>query len=285
MGSLDGKSIVITGSGRGLGRAYAIASAAEGARVVINDVDGEEADRVAAEISDQGGTVVASHHCASDPSAAEAMVQLCIDSFGRIDGLVNNAAYFVDGEPWEVTPEETKWLVDSNILGTLYCGIAAMKPMKEQGSGVIINVTSGAHLGMMRMSLYAATKGAVASLVYDWALELAPHNIRVCGFSPLGKTRMGRPDPSMEDTERPEPWEVAPAIAYLLSDLAAGLTGQILRADGKSLGLLSVPSFDEPKVQGTDLTVGSVAAAVNDHLRSVVRTVGITEEDLRHVTG
>jgi NAD(P)-dependent dehydrogenase (short-subunit alcohol dehydrogenase family) len=285
MGSLDGKSIVITGSGRGLGRAYAHACAAEGARVVVNDVDGEEADRVAAEIGDQGGAAVVSHDCVSDPSAAEAMVQLCIDSFGRIDGLVNNAAYFVDGEPWEVTPEETKWLVDSNILGTLYSGIAAMKPMKEQRSGVIVNITSGAHLGMKRMSLYAATKGAVASLVYDWALELARHNIRVCGFSPIGKTRMGLADPSMEDTERPETWEVAPVIAYLLSDLAAGLTGQILRHDGKTLSLLSVPTFEEPKVLGSDWTVKSVATAVDDQLRSLVRVVGITEEDLRHVTG
>ena len=151
MGCLEGNSIVITGSGRGLGRAYAHATAAEGASVVVNDLDAEEADRVVREICDQGGSAIASHHSVSEPSAMDAMVQLCIDRFGRIDGLVNNAALFFDSEPWEVTPHDVERLVAANVLGTLYAGISAMRPMMDQGSGVIVNVTSGAHLGMARM--------------------------------------------------------------------------------------------------------------------------------------
>ncbi len=158
MGTLDGRSVIVTGSGRGLGRAYAVAAAAEGASVVVNDVDRPEAEAVAAEIRAAGGQAVASGDSVADAAAAERLVATAVDTFGGLHGLVNNAGLIEHGAPWELTAAQIDRLVDVNVRGVLNVGTAAMRAMRTGGGGVIVNVTSGAHLGMPGLALYGATR-------------------------------------------------------------------------------------------------------------------------------
>ncbi|MBW8827147.1 MAG: SDR family oxidoreductase [Acidobacteria bacterium] len=288
MGVLDGKAVIVTGSGRGLGRAYVKLAAAEGAEVVVNDCDGDVAQAVGAEIVAAGGRAVVSEHDVSDPAAANALIDLCMASYGRIDGLVNNAGRLDWHPAWEITEEKIADVVGTNVLGVLYTGVAAMRAMRPQHSGVIVNIISGAHLGYPDMAVYSASKGAVASVTYTWALDLAADGVRVNGFSPLGRTRMGPMGISGIDTGElsggPEPELVAPAVVYLLSDAAAGLSGQILRFEGDRLGVLVHPHFvDVAEREKWD--VGAIAEAVDDGLRDKIGTVGLAPVDLRYVTG
>ncbi|WP_214402231.1 SDR family NAD(P)-dependent oxidoreductase [Pseudonocardia lacus] len=268
MGVLDSRAVVVTGGGYGLGRAYALAAAAEGASVLVNDVDGDRAAAVVQEIADRGGKAVAEQASVVDPAAAAGIVEACVDAFGQIDGLVNNAGVITSGDPWTVGADDIRHLVDVNVVGVLNTGVAAIAAMRGRG-GVIVNVTSGSHLGMPGLALYGATKGAVASLTYGWAIDLAGSGIRVVGFSPLGRSGMGRSDalPPAED--------VAPAVAYLLSEAAAPLHGQVVRFDGRALSLLSPPAYAEPVVaRGPGWTVADVADAVDSTLRATTHPIG-----------
>src|SRR4051794_7923379 len=149
MGLLAGKQIVVTGAGGGLGRAYALAAAAEGAGVVVNDVDGAAAAAVAQEIADANGQAVVHAGSLAGGPAAGAAIASCIDGFGRIDGLINNAGISRVGAPWEEdSGERARAIVETNLLGTMYCGMHALRAMVAQRSGAILNVTSGALLGL-----------------------------------------------------------------------------------------------------------------------------------------
>jgi NAD(P)-dependent dehydrogenase (short-subunit alcohol dehydrogenase family) len=273
---LRGKAVVVTGSGRGLGRAYAMAAATEGASVVVNDVDSDTARDAAERIRDAGQVAVANVDSVAESDGAERLIGACIDQFGRIDGLVSNAGLIVSGPPWELDPADARRLVDVNVLGVIYSGLAAMHRFRAQGHGVIVNVTSGGHLGMPDLALYGATKGAVASLTYGWARDLAPEGIRVIGYSPLAQTRMAR-----GATGLPDPDQVALAIPYLLSDESKGLSGQIVRFDGTRLSVLRQPGFGGPFVTRDDWTVDAVAEGFDATLRATLGPVGMPGVDLR----
>lgn len=272
---LQGQAVVVTGSGRGLGRAYAMAAAAEGASVVVNDVDGDTAQETADWIRDAGYVAVANADSVAEPEGAARLIAACVDQFGHIDGLVSNAGLIVSGAPWELDPADARRLVDVNVLGVVYSGLAAIGPFRAQGHGVIVNVTSGGHLGMRGLALYGATKGAVASLTYGWARDLAPAGIRVIGYSPLAQTRMAGPA-----TGLPDPGRVALAIPYLLSGESAGLSGQVVRFDGTTLSLLRQPAFAGPFVTNGDWTVDGIAEAFASTLRATLGPVGMPPVDL-----
>jgi NAD(P)-dependent dehydrogenase (short-subunit alcohol dehydrogenase family) len=272
---LDGKAVVITGSGRGLGRAYAMAAAAEGASVVVNDVDGDTAREAAAWIRDAGHMAVANAESVAEPDQAERLIEACVEQFGHIDGLVNNAGLIISGPAWELDPADARRLVDVNVLGVVYSGLAAIRRFRAQGHGVIVNVTSGGHLGMRDLALYGATKGAVASLTYGWARDLAPAGIRVIGYSPLAQTRMARNAIGL-----PSPDRVALAVPYLLSDASVGLSGQVVRFDGTSLSLLRLPAFAGPLVTRDDWTVDAVAEGLATTLRATLGPIGMPPIDL-----
>jgi NAD(P)-dependent dehydrogenase (short-subunit alcohol dehydrogenase family) len=268
MGVLDSRAVVVTGGGFGLGRAYALAAAAEGASVLVNDVDADRAGAVAAEITDRGGKAVAHPASVVDFAAATGIVEACVGAFGQIDGLVNNAGVITSGDPEALDGAEIRRVVDVNVVGVVNTGVAAIAAMRGRG-GVIVNVSSGGHLGMPGLALYGATKGAVASLTYGWAIDLAGSGIRVVGFTPLGRSGMGTSEalPPAED--------VAPAVAYLLSDAAAALHGQVVRFDGRALSLLRPPAYAEPVVdRGPGWSVADVAAAVADTLRPTTHAIG-----------
>jgi NAD(P)-dependent dehydrogenase (short-subunit alcohol dehydrogenase family) len=181
----------------------------------------------------------------AEGDGAEALVGRCLDEFGRIDGLVNNAGVIDIGAPWDMTEKGARAMVQVNLLGSILVGIHAMRAMREAGSGSIVNMTSSAQLGLPGMGVYSATKGGIASLTYSWALDLGPDGIRVNAYSPVADTAMSR----LVDIPPgllPSPEENAPVVSFLLSDLAAGITGQVVqRRPPNTLAVVAHPSITE----------------------------------------
>jgi NAD(P)-dependent dehydrogenase (short-subunit alcohol dehydrogenase family) len=269
-GSLHGKSVVVTGSGRGLGRAYAVDAARAGAAVVVNDVNGAAAEDVVRQIRGEGGRAVVSTHSVSDPAAADALIDTAVDEFGSLDGLVNNAGVLVEEPAWEATAESARTMVEVNVLGTVFCGQAAIRRMRAQGSrGAIVNVTSGTLLGQPGLAVYGATKGAVASLTYGWALDLRGTGIRVNAVSPLAVTAMKLPP--YDGHAQPE--DVAAVVQYLLSDASAALTGQLVRRARNQLGLIRPPSIGR-MLEG-EWGFESIAEAFREPLGGELEAVGL----------
>lgn len=246
---LDGKAVVVTGAGRGLGAAFATHAAQAGAAVVVNDIDADLAERTAANITAHGGRAVASGHSVADPAQAKAIVELCVSEFGSLDGLVNNAGINYEALPWQENPARVRELVETNVLGVIYVGTAAAEALVEQGrGGSIVNISSGASLGQRKLGTYAASKGAVASLTYSWALDMEDVGVRVNAVCPLAHTRMvWQSERSLRNCP-PErtPSRVAPLVVFLLGAESAGITGQLIRCNGSELHVVGQPYFKEP---------------------------------------
>ena len=285
MAWLRGKSVVVTGAGRGIGAAYAYAAAREGARVVVNDIDGDVAEQVAADIRDRGGTALAKVADLRRWTEAAGLIECCVSEFGTIDGLVNNAGLFDMAMPGEVTESQLNELLAVNVGGVVACSMPAIRQMRRRGSGSIVNVTSGAHMGVAHMSAYAATKGAVASLTYTWSLELAASGVRVNAISPLARTRMAdttaafltRNGLGRIHTEgTPVPEANAPVAVFLLSDASAHVTGQIVRIEGSNLALVAHPAILDPVLSTDGLwTPDGVARAFAESLGQHLVPVGM----------
>jgi len=275
MGALEGRAIVVTGAGRGLGRAYAQAAAVEGARVVVNDIDGEPLADLAQELREAGTSVLEHVGSVADWDEAQRLVEMCVDGFGAIDGLVNNAGLFRYADPVDESEQDLRRIVESNVLGPMFCGTHALRAMYRQHGGTIINATSGSHVGMKGMSTYGATKGALASLTYGWAIEAEPHGVRVNAISPLAQSRMGD-GVGVEFTYNQQPPEkVAPAVTYLLSDRVF-FNGQVVRFDGATLSLLRPPGYREEAVTRDRWSSSDIGEALERDLADGVASIGMT---------
>jgi NAD(P)-dependent dehydrogenase (short-subunit alcohol dehydrogenase family) len=267
MAILAGKRIIVTGAGRGLGRAYAMAIAAAGGRVLVNDIDESEAIAVCEQIKSQGGDALPSSHSVADAPDAAAMVQLCITKFGGLDGLVNNAGLFHIASAVEEGTARARRLIEVNLLGALNCGLPAIRHLSAQGHGTIINIASGAALGIPKMSTYAASKGAIISLTRSWALDLEGSGVHVVAVSPAAQTRMypqfGTPTvagmPSSQDASQPE--AIAPLVVFLLAGGAASLNGAVVRLANGKLSLLEHARFGSALGKRSQWDVGSIADA------------------------
>ncbi|MGH3768629.1 MAG: SDR family NAD(P)-dependent oxidoreductase [Pseudonocardiaceae bacterium] len=278
MGILEGKAVVITGAGRGLGEAYALHAARSGASVVVNDVDGDLALAVADRIVRDGGQAVPSAASVRDPGEARGIVEQCLAKFGRVDGLVNNAALGPhEVLPWEEDSCAAREVIEVNVLGVLYCGIAAARVMRAQGSGSIVNISSGSSFGQRRSGAYAASKGAVASLTYSWALDLEEVGIRVNGVCPLAWTRLIERSPAaqLRCTRERTPELIAPLITYLLSDLAEGITGQLIRCTGDQLHVVRQPAIKEPVLRCAGWGTEDIAEAFDGVLKHHLEPFGL----------
>jgi NAD(P)-dependent dehydrogenase (short-subunit alcohol dehydrogenase family) len=278
MGILDGKSIVVTGGGRGLGEAYALHAAQAGADVVVNDIDLELAEQTAQHIIDYGGKAVANGADVSDPKQAAAVIDTCVETFGSVDGLVNNAGLNYDSAPWEDEFEQMRELIGVNVFGTFNCGVAAIRAMRAAGTpGSIVNISSGAFLGQRRLAAYSASKGAVTSLTVSWALDVDSLGIRVNAVCPVAHTRMvWKSERSLRATP-PErtPSKVAPLVLFLLSDQADGITGQVVRCNGKELHIMGQPYRKQPILERENWDTTSVEHAFNEVFQSHLEPFGL----------
>jgi 3-oxoacyl-[acyl-carrier protein] reductase len=228
---LEGKVAVITGSTRGIGRAMAETFAHHGARVVVNGRRTEDAEAAAAAIA---GSICVGGDMA-DQTAIDALVQRATDELGGIDILVNNAAISRRSAVTRVTDEEWNEVIRVNLTGPMFLTRAVVPVMKQRGSGVILNVISGAGTeGTIGFSSYAASKGGLAGLTMTWAKELSRFNIRVNALSPSALTDMMRQLPPdllgpMEE-HLADPADVADTALFLVSSLGKSVHGQIVSA-------------------------------------------------------
>ena len=228
---LDGLVAVVSGSTRGIGRAMAAAFAAEGAHVVVNGRKQADADAVAATLPG----AIACGGDLSDQAVIDGLVERVTDEWGRVDVLVNNGAISRRSALTRVTDEEWHEVIRVNLTGPMFLTRAVVPLMKRQGSGVILNVISGATTeGSVGFSSYAASKGGLVGLTMTWARELPRFGIRVNALSPSALTDMMRQLPPeilgpMEE-QLASPEEVAATALLLVSPLAAAVNGQVVAA-------------------------------------------------------
>jgi NAD(P)-dependent dehydrogenase (short-subunit alcohol dehydrogenase family) len=280
---LSGKTVVITGAGNGIGAACAMGAARQGASIVVNDLDVAAAGATAEAIVATGGSAIA---CAGDVSSWEDtghLIETCLRTYGKIDGLVNNAALFHIGKLEDFDPKVALALVQVNVLGPMYCTGHAVKAMLAQGSGSIVNLVSGAQMGMPSMGVYGATKGAVASLVYTWSMELSGTGVRMNALSPFGATNIrensnrylrdrfdGAAPESILPAVRsaiPAPDHNSPIVEYLLSDKSADVNGQLVRIDSGELQLCTHPALLLPSLKRDHWDAEAVAEAFEQDLK------------------
>jgi NAD(P)-dependent dehydrogenase (short-subunit alcohol dehydrogenase family) len=274
MGMLDGKAIVITGAGRGLGRVYALEATRAGASVVVNDVDMAEAEAVVAEIKAEGGTAVAHTESIATWDGARSVIDRCVDALGGLDGLVNNAGIYYSRPSQEQERDRVATIVEVNLLGAMYVGTHAMRVMVEQGHGAIVNNASSSHMGAPRAAAYAATKGALATLTYCWAIDMAPHGVRVNAFSPNAHTRMSEGSVNPAARNQPPVERNVPVVIYLLSDHADGITGQVVQLRDHDLVVVAHPQLTDAFATADEWSPDAVLERFDPVLRANLQPVG-----------
>ncbi|MEI3868667.1 SDR family NAD(P)-dependent oxidoreductase [Microbacterium sp. CCNWLW134] len=259
--SLEGKVAVVTGSGRGLGLAYAQELARQGASVVINDVDVATADAAVKTITDAGGSAVAVVAPVGPTETAEQLVQTAVDTFGRLDILVTNAGVLRDTVLWKMSDDDFDTVIDVHLRGTFTCVRAAATYMRANeiaGRIVCIGSPTGQR-GNFGQTNYAAAKAGIVGMVRTWALELKKAGITTNAVIPVAATAMTATVPyfaaAVEAEEKGESMpaffrhdlgfgtsdDVAGLIAFLASDAAAGISGQAIGIGGDRLQLWSHP--------------------------------------------
>jgi len=246
MGKLEGKAAVVTGGGRGIGRAICLAYAREGADVIVNYASKDQpAQEVAGMIEKMGRKAVAVKGNVAVKADADRIIQTAVDHFGKIDILVNNAGVSKPNMLYKMTEEQWDEVVDIHLKGAFLCIQAASKHMMEHKYGKIINVTSSAGLwGTKGQINYSAAKGGVVALTKSAARELGSHGITVNviqpGYVSTEMTEKIRTDPKLKEiyTGRillarfAEPEEVVPAFIFLASEDSSYVTGQLFCVDG-----------------------------------------------------
>jgi NAD(P)-dependent dehydrogenase (short-subunit alcohol dehydrogenase family) len=250
MSMLVGRTVAVTGGGRGIGRAVALAAAAAGANVVVADhgvgADGsaptsEVADAAAAEITAAGGRAVAVAGDVSTMAGGAAVVEAAIDTFGGIDGVVCVAGILRERMLFNMAEDEFDDVVRVHLKGTFTVFRAASAVMRKQGHGSLVAFTSGVWaLGSVAQANYAAAKGGIVSLTYSAALGLARYGVTANCIAPVARTRMSANVP-MALAETGEAEDVAPMVVYLLSDAAKHVTGQVYGVVGSKISVWAQP--------------------------------------------
>lgn len=272
---LGGKTVAITGAGGGIGRAVAMAAAAEGANVVVADygvtMDGSEpssevADAVVGEITGAGGKAVALAGDVSTMDGGAAVVQTAIDTYGGIDGVVCVAGILRERMLFNMSEDEFDAVVRVHLKGTFTVFRAASAVMRKQGSGSLVAFTSGAWaLGSVAQANYSAAKGGIVSLTYSAALGLSRYGVTANVIAPIARTRMSANVPG-ELAEMGDAEDVAPMVVYLLSDQARHVTGQVYTAVGGKIAVWSQPAEQRAMYKDGRWTPEEIAARLDGQI-------------------
>jgi NAD(P)-dependent dehydrogenase (short-subunit alcohol dehydrogenase family) len=280
----DGRVVIVTGAGGNypsLGRVYATYFAGLGAKVVVNDLgvgpDGKgiqraHADEVVKEIVEAGGEAVANTNSVAEEASAAAIVQKAIDTWGRVDALVNNAGVCPMAFFDEFTSEDVRKVIDTHLMGNIWMCRAVWPHMKEAGYGRIVNITSGALWGGRYLALYGSGKAGITGLTYTLAIEGEPYGIKVNTLGPAaGTTAVTHLNEEsdwfemMFENFRAE--QVAPAVAYLAHEDCAVSAKYFETAGGRvwQRYLTETKGYTKP-----DLTIEDV----RDHLEEIMDREG-----------
>src|SRR2546425_8190530 len=251
---LDGKVAIVTGSGRGIGREEALLLAKHGAKVVVNDLgahfDGTgsptatPAQEVVAEIKKMGGQAVANGDSVADFKAAKRIVQCALDTFGKLNIVVNNAGILRERMIFNMSEEDWDAVIAVHLKGHFTVMQPATRHMREKRAGRIITFTSTAGLeGSPGQPNYSAAKEGIVGLTRSTALAMAKYGVTVNCISPTADTRMTQrlPDERRGQAMAP-PEAIAPVVAFLASDRAAHVTGQVIGVRGNQVTLFSHPA-------------------------------------------
>jgi NAD(P)-dependent dehydrogenase (short-subunit alcohol dehydrogenase family) len=294
MGVLDGKVAIVTGAGRGLGRAHALALAAEGAKVVVNDLGGaadgsgksqSPADDVVKEIKASKGDAVANYDSVTGFDSSKGIIDAAVKKFGKLDIMVNNAGFLRDRMTFKMSEEEFDSVIAVHLKGTFNCGRWASIYFYEQSKagntkikGRIINTVSHAGLGgNAGQANYSAAKGGIASLTMVWGRELAKYGVTSNAVAPMARSRMtlgsdmtrgimGEKPPADGSFDVWAPENLSPLVVYLASDQAADITGHIFTIMGGKVTLFM------PWVLGKSVDIGKRWTAQELHKR--IRELG-----------
>lgn len=288
MGMLDGRVAIVTGSGRGIGREFALALAAAGAKVVVNDVGaslagagtGEDPGaETVADIVAAGGEAVVNRDSVSDFEAARAIVQTAIDSFGRVDIVVNNAGIVRDKTLLKMDESDFDSVIAVHLKGTFNVTRHAAEHFRAQEYGRIVNITSSAGLrGNFGQTNYGAAKAGIMGMTFIWSMELGKYGITANAVAPAGATRMtaalyeksGKEVPAEEN-----PALNAPLVVFLASEAAGHVNGQILGRTEYSYSIFQHPKQVAWMWRDGGWTAEQLAAEFDKNLGQHLQPVGM----------
>ncbi|HYD57291.1 MAG TPA: SDR family NAD(P)-dependent oxidoreductase [Burkholderiales bacterium] len=293
---LEGKAVLVTGAGGGIGRDFALAMAAAGASVVVNDVgasvhgegqDAGPAQKVVDEIRKGGGKAVANTDSVADWAAAQRIVECCLDSFKRIDGVVNNAGILRDRMFFNMSIDEWRAVIDVHLNGSFYVARAAAPHFRNQQSGAYVHMTSTSGLiGNLGQANYSAAKLGIAALSKSIALDMARYNVRSNCIAPFAWSRMIGAIPAETPDQQArvgklkamESARIAPLAVFLLSDASSDVSGQIFSVRANEIFVMSQSRPVRSVHRGEGWTPDTVASHAIPALRAAFHPLDRTQD-------